>query len=258
MANKIAITNQKGGVGKTTTALNIADAMTHCGYKVLFIDLDPQCNSTSIYEPTVEKDTATIVDVLTGDVSIEEALQTTDLGDIIPGDPQLAAVTEKLNNKMARYALLKIQLKKVEDKYDYVIMDTPPNLGIYMLNAIFAADGCIIPIRAEKFAVDGLSALIDTINEIRNLGEQGNPNLEIYGVLLNSFDKRTKLDKDIWAALPKQGEINNFKVYKTPIRICQTIKDAQAAKVSLFELDAASNAAQDYANLLKEIVKEGK
>ncbi|MBP3195511.1 MAG: ParA family protein [Butyrivibrio sp.] len=265
MAIKIAIANQKGGVGKTTTAVNLADALKHFNYKVLFVDLDPQHNSTSTYGAQIE-DENTIVDLLKKDCSAKEAIQETPLGDIIAGDGLLATEENYFNSQKARERILKTQLKEVEDDYDFIIMDTPPNLGIYMVNALTAADGCIIPIKAEQYAIDGLGLLIDTINEVIELL---NENLKIYGVLMTCYDSRNGLDVGIKEALPEVGEANGFKTFNTQIRVSQDVKKAQAirdsededgnpikANRSLFENFKSSNAAVDYVNFTKEVLEE--
>lgn len=251
MAIKISIANQKGGVGKTTTALCLADAMNHCGYKTLLIDLDPQCNSTSIYNAKMD-DENTIFDIMNGSCTAKEAIQTTEMGDIIAGDKLLPTIESQVNAKMDRYVVLKKQLKEVEDDYDFILMDTPPNLGVYMLNALGCSNGCICPIKAEKFAVDGLNLLVKTISDVR---DNVNPDIQIYGVLLNSYDIRTSLGRNTWRVLPDIGNEYGFKVFKTPVRICQAVSDAQAVQESLFKAYPQCNAAIDYANVLKELLE---
>lgn len=250
---KIAIANQKGGVGKTTTALNIADALIHCNYKVLFLDLDPQCNSTSSYNAKIEK-TNTIYDVVNGECIPTEAIQHTGFGDIIAGDRLLTECEGKLLTNIGGYNVIKKALQQIEETcdYDFAIMDTPPNLGIYMLNALTAANGCIIPLKAEKYAIDGLKLLIETINGVI---ENTNEKLKIYGVLLTAYDKRTSLDKGVWKNLPNVGKIYNFNVFKNPIRVCQTIKDAQADGVSLFQKEPNCNGSLDYIHIVKELLQ---
>ncbi len=256
MSIKIAIANQKGGVGKTTSAVNIADALRHLKYKVLFLDLDPQHNATNTYGAKIE-DTASIVDVLKKDCEIKEAIQTVPLGDIITGDSLLAQEESYFNTQKAREHILKKILKDAEDDYDFIIMDTPPNLGIYMINALTAADGVIIPIKAEQYAIDGLSLLIDTINEVIDVL---NEDLKIYGVALNVYDTRNSLDKDVMNVLPEVGAQKGFSVFKTPIRINQDVKKVQSLRGenvdrSLFDNYPSSNAAIDYVNLTKEILE---
>ena len=264
MSIKIAIANQKGGVGKTTTAINIADALTHLGHKVLFIDMDPQCNSTSTYGAKIENEN-TIVDVLKKDCTAKEAIQSTPLGDIIPGDTLLAQEKFFFNSHKAREFVLKKAMSGLEDEYDYIIMDTPPDLDIYMINALTFADGIIIPLTAAQYSVDGLGLLIETANDVI---EELNPNLKIYGVVLNIYDARTKLDRDVFDSLEAVGDMYGFKAFRTAIRICQPIKEVQSIRASeedvkqgiipnrsLFENYPRCNAAVDYVNLVKEIME---
>ena len=249
---KIAVANQKGGVGKTTTAINIADALTRCGYSVLLVDMDPQCNSTSSYQAEIDG-VYTIYDLMNEKCSTEDTIQGTDMGDIIAGDPHLPEDESKFLSKIGGFNILKNALSEIEDEYDYVIMDTPPNLGIFMVNALVAATGVIMPLRAEKYAIDGLAKLMETITDVR---ENGNPDLEIYGVLMTAYDVRNSLDKEIWGILPETGENYGFSVFKTPVRICQAVKEAQAENVSLFDRSPGCNAAIDYANVVKELLEE--
>ena len=262
MSIKIAIANQKGGIGKTTTALNLADGLVHIGYKVLFIDLDPQRNSTTTYGAKIEN-TNTIVDVLKKDCKASEAIQHMPMGDIIAGDQLLVQEEMYFNSLKARENLLKRQIKEIEDEYDYIVMDTPPNLGVYMINALTAADGCIIPIEAESYAIDGLSLLIDTVNEVV---DALNEDLKIYGVLLNKYDSRNKLDRMIKEALPEVAKEKKFYAFQTVIRISQAIKNVQSLgnieggedeikNRSLFQSYPSSNAAIDYANFIKELLE---
>lgn len=256
----ISVSNQKGGVGKTTTAVNLADALTHFGQKVLFLDLDPQHNATSTYGAQMD-DTYTIVDVLKKDCKPEEAIQHMPLGDIIAGDELLAQEETYFINSKARETILKRTIIDKIKGYDYCIIDTPPNLGIYMTNALCAADGCIIPIKAEQYAIDGLGLLINSINEIKDLL---NENLRIYGVVLNVFDSRNKLDRDVRAALPVVGEQKGFRVFEHVVRISQDVKKVQSIgrtgeevpNRSLFENYSSSNAAIDYVNITKELLEE--
>ena len=263
MAIKIAVCNQKGGIGKTTTSLCLADAFTHIGYSVLFLDFDAQCNSTSTYGAEIEG-VKTIVDVLKKDCKAEEAIQHTPLGDIIAGDPLLSQEESHFNAEMSRETIAKRTLKSLEDKYDIIIIDTPPNLGLYMINALSYADGCIIPIHADRYAIMGLNALL---NSIMDIVEYVNPDLTIYGVFQTLFESRNKLDNDVAAELPGVAEQSNFRVFKTKVRKDQAIPKLQnmsdyidedgervVVKRSLYELFKSSNAAKDYADLAKELL----
>lgn len=255
MATKIAITNAKGGVAKSTTAINIADALMYIGYRVLFIDMDPQANSTSVYEGLMEKadDRKTLLDVMEKKSPTAECIEHTDFGDIIPGDPELAEQDAVYQTKIGGTKILKKALREIDDDYDFVIMDTPPNLGAYMRNAIYAADGCICPVLPKKFAIDGLSRLLDTIDDIK---EDGNENLRIYGILLTIYDKRNAQDRALKEQLPAFGEELGFHVFETPIRTCQDVEKAISDCKSLFRTKGNSNGAIDYANVVKELLEE--
>lgn len=254
MATKIAITNAKGGVAKTTTALNLADALMFIGYKVLFIDLDPQCNSTSVYKKTTLKkeNEKTLLDVMENASPILDCIQHTDFGDIICGDKRLSQQDAVYQTKIGGTKLLKKALREVDADYDFIIMDTPPNIGAFMRNAIYAADGCICPVLPKKFATDGLGQLLDTINDIK---EDGNEKLKIYGVVLTIFDKRNAQDRDIKEQLPELGESLGFKVFNTAIRTCQDVEKALAECQSLFRTKGNSNGALDYAALVAELLE---
>lgn len=252
MAFKICVVNQKGGVGKSSVALNLAETLQHepLNYKVLFIDMDAQCNSTSYYNAEVDG-VSTLVDVLMGECEASEAVQHTEKGDIIAGDPSLADVADVLNTKMNRYDLLKEKISEIEGEYDFVICDNGPNLGLYMINAMTYCTGCIVPIKAEKFALDGLGKLMKTISDVK---KYQNPDFKIYGVLMNVYDSRTSLDKQILSQLPEYGDKAGFPVFNNPIRTCQVIKEAQVYGKSIYDLDPTCNAVEDYIQFTKDLL----
>lgn len=254
MAIKIAITNAKGGVAKTTTAINIADALMFIGYKVLFVDLDPQGNSTSVYTGSIvrEEEEKTLFDLFEGKLSTKDCILHTAFGDILAGDVRLATQDAVYLTQVGGVKKLKNALKTVEEEYDFIIMDTPPNIGSFMRNAIYAADGCVVPVLPKKFAIDGLNQLLGTINDIK---EDGNEKLKIYGIVLTMFDKRNSQDKAICEALPELGEELGFRVFKTPIRINQDIEKAISNCESLFRTRGNSNGAIDYVELVKELLE---
>lgn len=260
MAIKIAIANQKGGVGKTTTTINLADALRHFNYRVLVIDLDPQGNTTDTYGAVAE-DEYSIVDVLNNECKTTEAIQHLPMGDIIPGDKVLTSELDHFNSQMGREKLLKKKLKEVEDEYDFIIIDTPPTLGLYMINALTAANGCIIPLQAERYSVNGLGELFDTIQQIKE--NELNTDLQVYGTVITKFDTRNGLDKELREGLPAIAEQYGFRNFNSCIRISQEVKKAQNMNFSdeeeinrsLFDNFSSSNAAKDYVDFTKELLE---
>lgn len=252
MAVKIAVTNAKGGVAKTTTAINIADALMFIGSRVLFVDLDPSTNSTSVYLGNARDEVKTLKDLMRGERA-EDCITHADFGDIIAGDKALAK-EDNPEYEIARKDLnfIKNALKSVERKYDYIIFDTPPNVGAWMKSAIYAANGCVCPVVPKKFAIDGLSELLETLDDIK---KGGNKKLKIYGVVLTVYDQRNAQDKAIKDVLPTLGNALGFRVFNTPIRTCQDVEKAIAESKSLFRAKGNSNGAIDYVNLVKEILE---
>lgn len=260
MSKIIAITNQKGGVGKTTTTINLADALKHFGYSVLVIDLDPQANTTDTYGAKSD-DEYSIVDVLNNSCKTKEAIQHISLGDIIPGDKILTSELDHFNSQIGREKLLKKKLREVEDDYDFIIIDTPPTLGLYMINALTAADGCVIPLQAERYSVSGLGELFDTVQKIKE--NELNSSLEVYGTVITKFDARNGLDKDLRDGLPVIAEQYGFRNFNSYIRISQEVKKAQNLNFregqdinrSLFDNFTSCNAAHDYVEFTKELLE---
>ncbi len=252
MATKIAVTNAKGGVAKTTTAINIADALIFIGYRVLFIDLDPQANSTSVYIPKKNEEYKTLRNLIEGEKAAD-CIYHGEFGDIIPGDKSLAEEDDVYQKAKQDPALLKKALKSIDRKYDFIVMDTPPNVGAWMKSAIYAADGTVCPVLPKKFAIDGLSELLQKLNEIK---KEGNKSLKMYGVVLTVYDQRNAQDKAIKDMLPMMGKALNIHVFETSIRTCQDVEKALAEGKSLFRTKGNSNGAMDYVNLTKEILEE--
>ena len=246
MAEIIAVANQKGGIGKTTTSLALADALNMQGKKVLYIDLDPQCNGTGNYRAKVDG-VGTLYDLLVnGDT---DCIQTTERGDIIAGDPLLKEASKVIDGAAATFKLKK-GLSEIRKQYDYIILDTPPALSILLTNALTAADKVIIPLTADLFGLQGLTQLHDTIAEVQ---EFTNPELKVDGLLLIKYKERTNLTKEIHASLPEYTKLLNTKVYETKIRESVATQEAQAARESLFAWAPASTTAEDYMSLLNEV-----
>ena len=260
MAIKIAIANQKGGVGKTTTTINLADALRHIGYRVLVIDLDPQGNTTDTYG-AVSDGEYSIVDVLNNECKTAESIQHLPMGDIVPGDKVLTSELDHFSSRMGREKLLKKKLKEVDEDYDFIIIDTPPTLGLYMINALTAADGCVIPLQAERYSISGLGELFDTVQQIKE--NELNTDLEIYGTVITKFDTRNGLDKQLLEGLPQIAEQYGFRNFNSYIRVSQEVKKAQNMNFeegeeinrSLFDNYPSSNAAKDYVDFTKELLE---
>ena len=265
MGKILVVANHKGGVGKTTVAINLADTFNHEGYKTLIVDLDSQHNTTDTYCAKIE-DEYTMVDVLRFACTAKQAIQHKPMGDIIPGDDLLAQEIKPLireNDDESLAYILKGVLKNVKNDYDYIIIDTSPALDIYMEMALNCADELIVPITSQKYAIDGLNNLTRVIKRQK---EAYNPKLRFLGVLLNIYDSRLAMDKDVKLALKDYGEELGFNVLDTHIRISQEVKKAQALEEvdengnlvdinkSLLENFPYSNAANNYVKLAHEII----
>lgn len=244
----IAITNQKGGVGKTTTATTVAAALAREEYKVLLIDADSQCNSTDTYRAIVD-DQATLFDVLVHGAHIKEAIQHTEVGDIIAGDGLLSNAEEKLTELGKEY-VLREALEDLKDlDYDFVIIDTPPKLGILLTNALTAANSCIIPITPDRYAVSGLSDIVKTILLVRRYS---NPNLKIDGLLFTRVNTKTRLYKETREQIKSVCEQLDTTYFDTVIRNAQAMQEAQKNRKSIFDYDSNCKAAHDYEAFIDE------
>lgn len=252
MAKIIAITNQKGGVGKTTTATALATGLNREGYKTLLIDTDPQCNSTDTFRAIVHGQ-ATLYDVLVHEEPIKEAIQHTEIGDIVAGDPLLADAEQKITEQGREYRLKEALATIDTEEYDFIVMDTPPDLGILLTNALTAADSCVIPITADRYAMQGLSQLADSVRRVR---KYSNSDLKIDGLLIVMNEPRTKMSREAKASIPEICEQLDTKCFQTHIRKAIAVKEAQKRRVSLFTWDAECTAAKDYEAFIDEYIRE--
>lgn len=250
----LAITNQKGGVGKTTTCVNLAASLAATKFRVLLIDLDAQGNATTGSGLDKAGLKHTIYHVLIGEKSLQEVIQRSDKGkfDIAPANRNLAGAEVELVNEAGRETRLKQALAQLDEGYDFVLLDCPPALNLVTVNALTAAHAVMIPMQCEYYALEGLSDLVNTIKKVRT---HLNPVLEIEGLLRTLFDNRNMLAQQVSAQLEAHfGD----KVYRTVIP--RNIRLAEAPSYGLPALiyDASSKGAQAYLDLAKEIVKRAK
>lgn len=247
MSEVIVIANQKGGIGKSTTAVALAQAFRQMGKRVLLCDIDQQCNATDNYRAKVSG-VGTMADLLfDGDT---DCIQTTELGDIIAGDPLLKDAGKYLSGVSATYKLRE-GLETISPQYDIVLIDTPPALGVLLQNALTAATRVVVPLTLDRFGLQGLVQLSDTIKEVR---KYSNPNLVVDGMLIVKFNDRTNLSKGILESLPEYAERFGTKIYASRIRESVRAREAQATQHSLYEWAPGSTTAQDYMSLAEEIL----
>lgn len=250
MAKVIAITNQKGGVGKTTTSVNLASSLGHMGKKVLLVDLDPQGNATSgvgIEKTTTEK---TVYDVIMHDVKASEVLLETKFKNLLlmPASIDLAGVDIQLSKmENDREQMLKQQLEQVKSYFDYIIIDCPPSLGVLNTNALTAADSVIIPVQCEYYALEGLTQLLGTIRAVQ---QRFNKTLKIEGVMLTMMDSRTRLGLEVSQEVRKYFK---EKVYKTIIPRNVKLSEAPSVGLPILEYAPTSSGSIAYLSLAKEV-----
>jgi chromosome partitioning protein len=246
----IAIANQKGGVAKTTTAVNLSACLANLDKKVLLMDIDPQGNATSGLG--IEKDNleVCVYDVLINGLSVSDATVETEIEclKLVPATIQLAGAEIELVSALSREQKLKKAIKTVSDKYDYIIIDCPPSLGLLTLNALTAADSIIIPIQCEYYALEGLGQLMNTITLVQ---KHLNPQLEIEGALLTMFDARTNLSIQV---VEEVKQYFKNKVYSTIIPRNVRLSEAPSHGKAIIHYDPKSKGAEVYQELAKEVV----
>jgi len=254
MGKIIAIANQKGGVGKTTTSVNLAASLGVLEKKVLLIDADPQANASSGLGIDVESVVYGTYQVLEHTANAKDAILTTSSPnvDIIPAHIDLVAIEIELVDKERREYMLKSSLDQVKHDYDFIIIDCAPSLGLITLNSLVAADSVIIPIQCEYFALEGLGKLLNTIKSVQKLH---NPKLDIEGLLLTMFDSRLRLSNQVVDEVQKHF---STMVFDTIIRRNTRLGEAPSYGESIIAYDATSKGAVNYLNLANELLKKNK
>ena len=251
MGKIIAIANQKGGVGKTTTAVNLCAALNKRGRKVLLVDCDPQGNATTGMG-IKKSDVKSVYDVLLRDYPVKDAIIATKYGHVLPGHRDLAAANVELVDLQNREKLLKEKLAAIREKYDFILIDCPPSLELLTLNALTAANSVLIPVQTEFYALEGLS---DLMNTVRLVHERTNPSLRVDGIVMTMYDKRTKLSADVEEALREHFP---GLVYENSIPRNIRLSEAPSHGKPCIAYDKTSKGSKAYLHMTSEFLKRQK
>lgn len=246
----ITISNQKGGVGKTTTALCLSAGLTEKGYKVLSIDLEQQRNLTATIGNT-QNEQLTILEVLTGEATAREAVQHSLTGDYIAGSKQLSLIDKIITSKDI-FTRLRNALKPLQGDYDFIVIDTPPSLGTLTLNALTASDVVIIPVESDLYSAYGFTDLSDTIGAVRR---NANNKLRVLGVLLTKYDKRTKLSKEMTEYLEQITRAFETTLFDTRIRYGVKAREIQLKPQGIYKYAPRASVTQDYRAFVNEVLE---
>lgn len=252
MAKVISISNQKGGVGKTTTTGAVAAGYKLKGYKVLCVDLDPQSN-LSFSSGAGTEDCPTIYEILKGEVKTSFSIQKMESFDIISSNILLSGIELEFTQTGREY-LLKEALSSVKDKYDYIFIDTPPALSILTVNAFTASDYIIIPMLSDIFSLQGIAQLSETIDRVR---KYCNPNLKVEGIVLTKYNKRTILSREIKGTAELIAEQLHTSIFNSTIRSSVAIMEAQTNQQDIYSYAPKNASALDYMSLVEELIERG-
>ncbi len=250
MGRIVAVVNQKGGVGKTTTAVNLTAALTAMGRKVLLCDFDPQANGTSGLGVEKKQVKHSSYDILISDTKARECIVHTDFGDVLPSTAALAGAAIELIDVPRREHTLKRALESVKDQYDYIFVDSPPSLELLTLNALCAADSILIPVQCEYFALEGLSDLMTTLRAVKR---KLNPKLEIFGVLLTMYDGRTNFSNQVAEEVRRHFP---GKVYASVIPRNVRLAEAPSHGLPVTVYDRSSKGSRAYLAVAEEIIRK--
>ncbi len=251
MAKVIAIANQKGGVGKTTTAVNLSACLAYKGKKVIIIDIDPQGNTTSGFGIDKTRIEYSSYDVVINEIKLEKALVSTVVENLklCPSNMQLAGAEVELVSAISRETRLKEAIAEVKDKYDFILIDCPPSLGLLTINSLTAADTILVPIQCEYYALEGLSQLMNTVKLVQ---KHLNPALAVEGVVLTMFDPRTNLSLQVVEEVKKYFK---NKVYRAIIPRNVRLSEAPSYGLPIIQYDIKSKGAESYLELADEVIE---
>jgi chromosome partitioning protein len=246
----VTIINQKGGVGKTTVTLFLGVGLSKMGKKVLFIDLDAQGNlSYTMNSPENQENTA--LEVLSGG-SITKSIVHTKQGDLISSNPALSAMDKSLTEIGKEY-LLREQIKKIKDQYDFILIDTPPSLGILTINALTASEGAIVPAQADIYSIQGIGQIYGTIKAIN---KYTNPDLKVYGILLNRYNPRLNISQNITHMIKETADSLDIKTFEAKIYECAAVRECEALQSNIFDYPKENKAKSHFELFLNEFLSE--